>query len=191
MRTICGLGIRGINMTLGPLFFSARFRAIALAAGVGAALTGCANIASTPPNTPLAAVQGQFGAPTLDCTDRDGQRRVVWSSQPLGQQAWGGTVDAQDKIAKLRPLLTDEHFKVLSTGTWTQDEVRCEFGPPAIIDSVGLPSVRQLVWSYRYKENHVWNSLMYVFFGHDGVHVTKFHPGPDPLYERRFRDFGF
>ncbi|MGB5807014.1 hypothetical protein, partial [Castellaniella sp.] len=116
------------------------------------------------------------------CVDRQGHDRAVWSRQPLGQYAWGATVDAQGRVQKVEPILTDEHFQILKQGTWTANQVRCEFGPPAIIDTAGLPNVRQIVWSYRYKQDHVWNSLMYVFMGPAGDQVTKFHPGPDPMY---------
>lgn len=159
------------------------FRSVATAAAT-LALVGCANIAQTPPDTPLAQIESQFGVPTLRCTDRAGEARVIWSQQPLGQYAWGGNLDAQGRVKAIVPILTDEHFQVLKEGTWTPPQVRCEFGPPAIIDTVGLPSVRQIVWSYRYRQDHVWNSLMFVYFGHDGTHVTRFHPGPDPLYDR-------
>lgn len=156
----------------------------ALAAGAGLWLGGCANIAATPPGTPLSQVTARFGAPTLKCVDRQGRNRVVWSRQPLGQYAWGATVDAQGRVQGVEPILTDAHFQALKQGEWTADQVRCEFGPPAIIDTAGLPNVRQIVWSYRYKQDHVWNSLMYVFMGPDGRQVTKFHPGPDPMYDR-------
>lgn len=154
------------------------------ATGASLMLAGCANIAATPPGTPLAQVEARFGAPTLQCTDRQGRQRAVWSQQPFGQYAWGAAVDAQGRVGPIQPLLTDEHFQVLKQGVWTAEQVRCEFGPPAIIDTAGLPNVRQIVWSYRYKQDHVWNSLMYVFMGRDGAQVTKFHPGPDPMYDQ-------
>lgn len=155
-----------------------------LVMGASLWLAGCVSIASAPPGTPLTEVVAQFGAPTLQCVDRQGQARAVWSGQPLGQYAWGTTVDAQGRIQGIESILTDEHFKVLKQGEWTPDQVRCAFGPPALIETVGLPSVRQVVWSYRYKQDHVWNSLMYVYFGRDGVRVTQFHPGPDPMYDQ-------
>jgi len=155
-----------------------------LACAIGLGLAGCASITATPPGTPLAQVTAQFGTPTLQCTDRQGHDRVVWSSQPLGQQAWAATIDAQGRVGPIEQILTDEHFQVLKQGTWTAEQVRCEFGPPAIIDTAGLPNVRQIVWSYRYKQDHVWNSLMYVFMGPQGEQVTKYHPGPDPMYDR-------
>lgn len=168
-----------------------KFRVILTAAAACASLAGCADIAKTPPDTPLAQVEARFGAPTLQCTGRNGQQRVIWSQQPLGQYAWGTDLGPGGTVKAIEPILTDEHFEVLRQGTWTQAQVRCEFGPPAIIDSVGLPSVRQLVWSYRYRQDHVWNSLMFVYFGHDGARVTGFNPGPDPMYDhdRNFMNF--
>ena len=162
-----------------------------LATSIGLGLTGCANLAATPPGTPLDQVTAQFGTPTLQCVDRDGRDRVVWSQQPYGQYAWGATLDAQGRVEGVEPILTDEHFQVLKQGAWTAEQVRCEFGPPAIVDSAGLPNVREVVWSYRYKQDHVWNSLMYVFMGPDGNQVTKFHPGPDPMYDRDRMFWGF
>ena len=42
------------------------------------------------------------------------------------------------------------------------------------------------VWSYRYKEAGVWNSLMHVHFDGQGV-VRHMLNGPDPMYEPRDR----
>ncbi|MER1966117.1 hypothetical protein [Castellaniella sp. GW247-6E4] len=155
---------------------------LALIAGSGMALGACANIAATPPGTPIDQVQAQFGAPTLTCTSRAGKPRAIWSQQPYGQFAWGSDLTSDGRVERIEPVLTDAHFKVLAEGTWTPEQVRCEFGPPAQIDTAGLPSVRQIVWNYRYRQDGVWNSLMFVFFGRDGAQVTKFHPGPDPMY---------
>ena len=91
---------------------------------------------------------------------------------------------ADGSVVQVQNMLSDEQFRQLATGTWTPDMVRCMFGPPAIIDTVGLPSNTQIVWSYRYKQAGVWNSLMYVYFGTDGKRVTRHHAGPDPLYDR-------
>lgn len=154
-------------------------------------LAACAGVAGTPAGTPLEQVVAGFGAPAVQCKNRDGLEHVVWSQQPMGQHAWGTTVDSQGRINAMVPLLTDEHFQVLENGSWTPDQVLCEFGPPAEIETVGLPGRRQTVWSYRYRQDRVWNSLMHVFFDHDGKHVTRFHPGPDPMYEVRENRFMF
>ncbi|HEY9572461.1 MAG TPA: hypothetical protein VIR76_05000 [Pusillimonas sp.] len=155
--------------------------------GAGAGLTllaACANMANTPPGTPLAQVEAQFGRPNFSCPAENGGQRLIWSQQPNGQYAWGTNVDSAGNTDRIQPVLTDEHFQLLASGVWTPERVRCEFGPPAEISAVGLPSSRQIVWSYRYRQASVWNSLMYVYFGKDGEKVTRFHPGPDPRYER-------
>ncbi len=173
-----------------PYRFATAVRLV-LIVGAGLALGACANIAATPPGTPLDQVQAQFGAPTLTCTSRAGQPRAIWSQQPFGQFAWGSDLTPDGRVQRIEPVLTDTHFKVLAEGEWTPEQVRCEFGPPAKIDTVGLPSVRQIVWNYRYRQEGVWNSLMFVFFGRDGARVTQFHPGPDPMYLQEERGLPF
>lgn len=151
------------------------------------ALSACANLNQVPPGAPLAQVVAEFGQPNFACDKPDGTRRVIWTTQPAGQYAWGTDLTPDGRTVQVVPILTDAYFKRLATGTWTADQVRCEFGPPADISGVGLPSVRQTVWAYRYKQSGVWNSLMYVYMGKDGNQVTRFHPGPDPQYdENRF-----
>jgi len=146
-------------------------------------LTACANMADTPPGTPLAQVVTQFGAPTYTCTDRDGNKRAIWSTQPFGQFAWGSTIDSAGNTDRVIPLFTTEQFDALNQGSWNQEQVRCQFGPPAEISSVGLPSSRQDVWSYRYKQSGAWNSLMHIYFDPYSGLVTRHHPGPDPMYD--------
>jgi len=155
------------------------------AAGSALVLGGCANMTDVPPGTPVAAVYSQFGQPTTVCDRPDGGQRVVWSQQPMGQYAWGTDVAPDGRVGPIEPVLTNASFARLREGHWTPEAVRCAFGPPAFIDAVGTPSVRQIVWNYRYREADVWNSLMYVYMGPDGRAVTRFHPGPDPMYEPR------
>lgn len=152
-------------------------------------LGACANMADVPAGTPLAQVQAQFGAPNFSCTDRNGQQRVIWTTQPNGQYAWGANVDSAGNTDQVISLLTNQNFGKLDTGTWNQEQVRCEFGPPAEIGVVGLPSSRHDVWSYRYKESGAWNSLMHVYFDLYTGEVTRYHSGPDPMYNRE--DFWF
>ncbi|AOB32278.1 hypothetical protein AKI39_18465 [Bordetella sp. H567] len=150
-----------------------------------ALLAGCADMAArTPPDSPLSQVVAEYGQPNFSCPLANGGRRVIWTQQPLGQFAWGGNVGPDGRIDRVERILTDQHFSLLSEGDWPANRVLCEFGPPAIVDEVGLPSVRQVVWSYRYRENDSWNSLMYVYMGRKGDRVTRHHPGPDPMYEQ-------
>lgn len=159
----------------------------AAAAALLLTLAACADMAaSVAPGAPLAQVEASYGKPNFTCPLPDGGERAIWTQQPLGQYAWGANVAPDGRVDRVTRVLTDEHFNVLAQGDWTPQQVRCEFGPPAKIDEVGLPSVRQIVWSYRYRQDDSWNSLMYVYMGKDGDRVTHYHPGPDPMYEHPF-----
>jgi hypothetical protein len=165
-----------------PYVFAGRAAAGALLA----LLAACADMSTTPPGTPLSQVESKYGRPNFTCPLPGGGQRVIWTQQPLGQFAWGANVAPDGNVDRVSRLLTDDHFRVLSEGVWTPDRLRCEFGPPARIDEVGLPNVRQVVWAYRYRQDGVWNSLMYVYMGKEGDRLTHFHPGPDPMYEHPF-----
>lgn len=148
------------------------------------ALAGCSTMQDIPPGTPLAEVLARHGAPRIECPQPDGTRHMVWSSQPMGQYAWATRVSADETVGEVVQILNDAAFRQVEVGVWDADRMRCTFGPPAKISSVGMPSVRQTVWSYRYRQDGVWNSLMYVYFSDDGI-VQRLHPGPDPMYEPR------
>lgn len=159
-----------------------RLAAATLALGV---LAGCANIDTVAPGTPVDAVTQKYGAPTSSCPLPGGGQRLVWSQQPLGQYAWGTNTTADGRVGPIEPILTDEAFHRLDTGEWSAERVRCEFGPPAEVREVGMKSVRQVTWAYRYRESGVWNSLMYLYMGADGTLLNRRHPGPDPMYDDR------
>ena len=169
--------------------FDLRLFRIALA-GALALVAGCAQLTDVPPGARIGDVYAQFGQPQVQCPLPGGGERVVWTQQPMGQYAWGANVSADGRVDQVSPVLTSENFAKLNTGRWTPDRLTCEFGPPAFIDQVGMPSVREYVWNYRFREAGVWNSLMYVYMGRDGQAVTRFHPGPDPMYEVRDGKFG-
>ncbi|WP_420042599.1 hypothetical protein [Bordetella genomosp. 9] len=156
------------------------------AAGMAAALllAGCANIAHTPPGTPLPEMTARYGQPSYTCNRPDGTRRVVWSQQPSGSAAWGTDLDSQGRALRMEELLTPEHFQRLKQGDWTPEAVRCEFGPPAQIRAVGLGDKYEVVWSYRYVLDGRWHSVMYVYLGPRGDRVTHYHSGPDDRYQR-------
>src|SRR3546814_892820 len=139
---------------------SGRIARTCLVSALAGALGACANMADTPPGTPISQVEAKFGRPDYSCPLPNDGRRLIWTMQPAGQYAWGTNVDAAGDTDRITPLLTDKHFQVLAKGVWTPAKVRCEFGPPAQMETVGLPSMRQIVWNYRSKQNHVWHSLL-------------------------------
>lgn len=150
-------------------------------------LGACTTLSEMPVGTPLQELQHQFGPPSVACP-ADAPVRFVWSQQPMGQYAWGVDVNAQYELTQATQVLTDKEFDLLTEGDWNQERVRCHFGPPAEVDRTPYQGVRMLVWSYRYKQSGAWDSMMYVYFGDDGL-VKHHHPGPDPLSLREERDF--
>ena len=148
------------------------------------ALGACASMQDIPPGTPLAEVQARYGAPTMDCPMPDGTRRLIWSSQPMGQYAWATRAGPDGKVEQVEQILTDAAFRQVEVGVWRREQLQCTFGPPAEVSVVGLPSSRHLVWSYRYRQAGAWNSLMHIYLSDDGL-VQRMHPGPDPLFEPR------
>ena len=145
-----------------------------LALGLG----GCAQIQSVQPGTPAAEVALKFGDPIVVCRKSGGTERLIWTTQPMGQYAFGTDTNKDRSVGEIKQLLTDAHFEVLATGQWSSQQVLCEFGPPA--SGQGIAKGDERVWAYRYKQDSTWNSLMYVYMGADGKEVTHFHPGPDP-----------
>ena len=153
-----------------------------IAAALAMGAVGCTTLNDIKPGTPLAIVEQDFGRPNTVCDLPNNERRMVWSQQPMGHYAWATVVGADSQVGPMTQILTDNAFAKLGEGTWTPEQVTCEFGPPMEIDKVGLPGDLQVVWSYRYRQYGVWYSLMYVFFGTDGKQVTKFFAGPDPMF---------
>lgn len=153
-----------------------------LTTGAAALLSACATVGDIPPGTSIAEVQARHGAPSVECPQPDGSRLVVWSTQPMGHNAWATRIAPDGSTGAMEQVLTDDAFRRVEVGKWTAEQLRCHFGPPAEITTVGMPSVRQTVWSYRYKQSGVWYSLMHFYVADDGV-IYRMHPGPDPLFE--------
>lgn len=147
--------------------------------GLLGALGGCANITAVPAGTPVAEILQKFGQPIADCPRQDGGKRLVWTTQPSGQFAFGADINkAGALVAPVQQVLTDAQFDALGQGKWTQQQVLCQFGPPSNIE--GVAKNNETVWAYRYKQSGVWPSMMFVYFDSKGEAVTHFHPGPDP-----------
>ena len=146
-------------------------------------LSACTTLAEMPPGTPVSALKQKFGPASIVCPQDDLTSRFVWSTQPMGQYAWAAEVDSKQQLKQVSQVLNDEEFNLLGQGTWHEEQVLCHFGPPADKDITPYKGVKMRVWSYRYKQNGAWDSMMYVYFDEKGV-VKHYHPGPDPLKER-------
>lgn len=146
-------------------------------------LGACSTMSDIPAGTPLAEVQASHGAPSIECPQPDGSRYLVWSTQPMGQYAWGAPVTQDGRVGQIEQVLSDSAFRRVELGVWDGDQLVCAFGPPAETSVVGPPGSLQRVWSYRYRQSGAWNSLMHFYISEEGK-VTRMHPGPDPMYDR-------
>lgn len=156
--------------------------ALVLATFVLAALAGCAySPARVQVGEDAAAVRQRVGAPAEMVATPEGER-WVYPTGPLGQFTYAVDIGSNGRVAAVRQLLTDEHFNTIRRGEWDKKRVHENFGPPA--EQSVIARRNREVWSYRYKQDGVWNSLMHVYFGPRGT-VEDYHPGPDPLFEPR------
>jgi hypothetical protein len=157
------------SLSLGRLAFTVASVAI---------LAGCANYQSVKPGMSVAEAIQKLGKPSTTCKREDGTERLIWTMQPYGQYSWGTNTTPQGTVTGVQQLLTDANFQKLATGRWTDKQVLCEFGEPA--NTYGIAKGNEIVWAYRYKQDSVWASMMYVYMGPQGNLVNRFHPAPDP-----------
>lgn len=161
----------------------ARIAAILLTTQV--CIAGCAGVGGPPPmpGEALAAVTARLGPPTAVYALPDGQE-LEYAKGPYGQQTWMARFGADGRLRSYEQVLTGERFATIKLNSATHEDVLRAVGRPAETSRVHLNNYE--VWSYRYKEAGVWNSMMHVHFDDAGI-VRLMQNGPDPMYdERRF-----
>ncbi len=151
-------------------------------------LAGCAGLSRTVPavGDPLATVTAKFGQPTAIYPTPGGQV-LEYATGPFGQATYMACMGPDGRLAAFEQVLTSEKFGTLKIGSATRQEVLHTLGRPAERSHLALPDLE--VWSYRYKESGVWNSMMHAHFDRQGV-LQMMMNGPDPMYEEKrfFRD---
>jgi hypothetical protein len=162
------------------------FKNMALAAALALSLGACAPfIRIAPPlGAPLAEVQAKLGQPRAVYRLPDGSQVLEYAGQPMGQFQHMATIGADGRLVSYEQVLTSENFAKVKIGQWTKDDILHTYGHPAETSHVAFHNYE--VWSYRYKEAGVWNSMMHVHFDERGT-VQQMINGPDPMYDDRFR----
>jgi hypothetical protein len=156
----------------------------AILAGV-LAVTGCAGIVGPPPMPcdSMETVKLKLGQPTA-WYSAGPEQLLEYATGPMGQKTWMANIGADGRLTSYEQVLTAEKFGTIKVGTATHEDVLRIIGRPA--ETSYLPLRDFEVWSYRYKESGVWNSMMHVHFDRNGV-VQMMQNGPDPMYEdKRF-----
>jgi hypothetical protein len=146
-------------------------------------LCACAGMGGTPPapGETEQAVTARLGQPTSVYTVGE-QRVLEYARGPMGQTTYMATFGPDGRLLQYEQVLTDAKFGTIKVNRSTRDEVLHTLGRPAEVSQLPLRELE--VWSYRYKESGVWNSMMHVHFDRDGV-VRQLMNGPDPMYEER------
>ncbi|RNF29575.1 membrane protein [Massilia aurea] len=146
-------------------------------------LAGCAIRQAPDPGDPQDVVQSKMGAPTAVYTD-GAQRTLEYSTGPMGQYTWMAHLGPDGRLASYEQVLTSEKFATVKIDHATKDDMLRTFGHPAERSRVAMHDYE--VWSYRYKEAGVWNSLMHVHFDGQGV-VRQMMNASDPMYNPQDR----
>lgn len=97
-----------------------------------------------------------------------------------GQRTFMARIGPDGKLISFEQVRTVEGFARIKLNEADKADVLRIVGTPSETSWLSLPQLE--VWSYRYKESEVWNSMMYVHFDRAGI-VRRMENGPDPLYD--------
>lgn len=152
------------------------------------ALAACGSMTGPPPapGATRADVLARLGQPTAIHLAPGGDV-LEYATGPFGQTTYMARLGPDGRLLHYEQVLTGEKFATLKIGVTSKDEVLRTLGRPAERSYLRLPDLE--VWSYRYKESGVWNSMMHVHFDRAGV-LKMMQNGPDPMFEEKrfFRD---
>jgi hypothetical protein len=155
----------------------------ALLACILFSLAGCAGI-GVPPVTPgqsEAEIISKLGPPSARYQEGD-ETILAYVRGPWGQQTYMARLDASKQLKSYEQVLTTQKFATVKIGATSRQDILHTFGRPAETSYLSLPDLT--VWTYRYKENGVWDSMMHVHFDRNGT-VQKMMNGPDTWLEPR------
>ncbi len=143
-------------------------------------LTGCAVFAPPPdPGAPEQVILERYGKPAATYPDGD---TILWE-YPGGywsQETYMARMDREKRLVSWEQVRTDAKFGTLTIGKSTANDVLKTVGRPTETSQIHLNNYK--VWTYRYKQDGVWDSVMHVMFDDNGI-VQKMETGRDPLYD--------
>ena len=144
-------------------------------------LASCASLTRAPvqPGLSEAEVTARLGRPTH--VYQDGASRLLeYMHGPMGQTTDMARIGPDGKLTSYRQVLTLEKFASIAVGAADKAHVLRTVGSPS--ETAYYLLARLQAWSYPFKENGVWDSLMTVYFDQTGM-VRKLENGPDPKYQ--------
>ncbi len=143
-------------------------------------LSGCASMG--PPVMPGDSEQevvAKRGVPSGRYQDGD-QVLLEYPGGAFGQYAYMARIGPDGRLISYEQVLTVEKFATIKINESNKSDVLKTVGRPSETSWLSLPQLE--VWSYRYRENDVWNSIMHIHFDQAGI-VRKMENARDPLFE--------
>ncbi len=145
-------------------------------------LSGCASMQRPQAGITEAELIDMRGKPAYEMADGD-IRILEWTANNSNQYTYMAKIAPDGKMLSFEQVLTVEKFATIKPEVSTKEDVIKAVGHPNKFESDYLPLVDEDVWTYRYKESGIWDSMMHIHFGPNGV-VKRLENGLDPLYLR-------
>ena len=143
-------------------------------------LTACAG-APPIPGQSQQEVLARLGKPTA-IYRLPNETRLEYATGPFGQFTYIAHIGRDGILTSYEQVLTGEKFATIKIGSASKEDVLHTLGRPGETSYLALPKLE--VWSYRYKESGVWDSMMHVHFDAKGI-VQMMQNGPDREREER------
>ncbi len=156
-----------------------RFSAFIPALLLACTISGCAMFKTPEPGISENELISMRGKPDFE-QEVNGYRLLEWSGNNTSQYTYMATITPDGTMVSYEQVLTLEKFYSLKPGKSTKQDVLRTVGHPDPFETDHLALSGDDVWSYRYKESGVWDSMMHIHFDHNGV-VKRLENGIDPL----------
>lgn len=144
-------------------------------------VAGCAGLLTPPVQSGAteAEVLAKLGRPTHRYQDGNAQL-LEYATGPWGQRTWMARIGADGRLESYRQILTTPVFATIIVGKSTKEDVLHTIGAPS--ETSYFSRIDREVWTYAYKENNAWDSLMHVYFDQSGV-VRQMMNAPDLRFD--------
>ncbi|MDL2284326.1 hypothetical protein LJC19_04200 [Oxalobacter sp. OttesenSCG-928-P03] len=143
-------------------------------------LSGCVNF-NYPPFQPGATedeIVAGVGKPTARYKDGD-TILLEYARGYWGQYTHMGRLGPDGRLVSWEQVLTNEKFDELVIGKSTKQDVLLIVGQPGEYTEIALNNYE--VWTYHYKQEGVWDSVMHLMFDRNGI-LRKMETGLDLMY---------
>jgi len=148
---------------------------------LGAMLSGCINLNSPPFHSGATEdeIVSYIGKPTARYQDGN-VTLLEYARGYWGQHTHMGRLGPDGRLVSWEQVLTKEKFGELVVGQSTQSDVLLKVGQPGECTRIVMHDYD--VWTYHYKEDGVFDSVMHLMFDERGV-LRKMENGLDMMYQ--------